>query len=221
MQSVNLPCGLWKPKDALKLCEPSFNLSTTSITFSISAMSRPHRAVTFTPMLSLCVFGQERLRVEEEEEEEDEAGASLRSRPDVGREEPRKVSELEACLFWGGEQRLRLQITLDVGRGAALHALGVLGSLRVSSSLRRSGLLRGFGAFASFGLLKKVWRSWRGFGSLAGLWFPCWALGPFAGFLGPCGVLGPLWVLGTVRFVAPVREGRHCSFRWFLVAVDV
>eukprot|EP00884_Botryococcus_braunii_P004841 jgi/Botrbrau1/14358/Bobra.0014s0013.1 len=51
----------------------------------------------------------------EKAEEGGEAEGVL-SEPDVGWEEPRKVSELEACLFWGGESRVRLQVTLDVGR---------------------------------------------------------------------------------------------------------
>ncbi len=77
-------------------------------------------AVSLLIIFSYQYRGQEEA---EEEEEEEEEGA-IPSEADVGREEPRKVSELEACLFWGGESRVRLQITLDVGRGGALCHCG-------------------------------------------------------------------------------------------------
>ena len=42
------------------------------------------------------------------------------SHPDVGTPEERLTSMVEHCLAWGGEQRLRLQITLSTSGGAVL-----------------------------------------------------------------------------------------------------
>ena len=51
----------------------------------------------------------------------DDDGEPILSQPDVGTPEERLTSMVEQCLAWGGEQRLRLQITLSTS-GAALQA---------------------------------------------------------------------------------------------------
>ena len=40
-------------------------------------------------------------------------GEPILSQPDVGTPEERLTSMVEQCLAWGGEQRLRLQVTLS------------------------------------------------------------------------------------------------------------
>lgn len=49
----------------------------------------------------------------------EEEADTVPSAADIGQDQARKVSELEACLFWGGETRLRVQVLLDVGLGEA------------------------------------------------------------------------------------------------------
>ncbi len=50
------------------------------------------------------------------EDDEDAIPASA----DVGRSDGRHVSHVEACIFNGGEERLRVRLSLDVGQGDRL-----------------------------------------------------------------------------------------------------
>lgn len=47
------------------------------------------------------------------ENEDDDEDAPTESEPDRGVVDERLVSVVEQCLFWGGEQRLRVQVTLS------------------------------------------------------------------------------------------------------------